>query len=65
MEKGINLKINEFKTELTKCINGSELPPGIIQPIIELTLTQIINQNACAIMSEKEIYEKAGETKNG
>lgn len=65
MEKGINFKISEFKNELSNCINYAGLPPGIIQPIMELALAQIINQNAHAIMSEKEIYEKAGDPQNG
>lgn len=59
--KGINLRINEFKQNLTLCINSAQLPPGIIQPILEGALSQIINQNANAIMQEQSDFEKEGE----
>ncbi len=63
--KGINLRISEFKDNLTNCINNSHLPPGIVQPIVELALNQLISQNTALIIQEKQAFEKEGEKQDG
>ena len=58
MEKGINLKICEFKLNIEKCVNDSLLPPGIVQSILEGYLRQVVDLNTQAIINEKEEFEK-------
>jgi hypothetical protein len=61
-EKGINLKINDFKNDLANCISRSNLPPGIVQLGLEWALRQVEDQNIQAINTETQEFVKEDAT---
>lgn len=63
-EKSLNLKIQEFKEDLTETINKHKMPVGIVQMVLQETLSNVIQMNTMAIAQERQKLkegEKDGE----
>lgn len=58
MEKPITIQINEFENKLTELINGSELPPFVLKPILKDFLNEIIRLDTLQFQNDKMEYEK-------
>lgn len=65
MDKGINLKIQELKDNISNTINESKLAPGIVIMIIADFMGQVQTQNAQAIEIERKAIEEKEGVKDG
>lgn len=57
MEKGINLQIEEFKTNLANVLNTSNMPVTIIEMVLQGVLTEINIIRQQQVKKEKQDYD--------
>jgi hypothetical protein len=58
-EKGINLRIQEFKEKMANDINESGLPSGIVSMALNEFTRQAQVQNGLIVAQEREAFKKA------
>lgn len=59
MEKPVTLIIEDFKSNISKVINESKLPPFVIRPILQDILNQVLMAEQAQTKSDAEEYQKA------
>lgn len=57
MEKGINLQIEEFKINIATALNESQMPPSIMELVLQGFLTEIGAVNRQQIAKENQEFQ--------
>ncbi len=57
-EKGINLKIEDFKNEIVNLINGYDLPAVVVKQVVGELYNEVCIITNNTIQKELEEYEK-------
>ena len=64
MDKPFSIMYEEFKQKLSNLINGSGLPPIIIESVLQNYLNEVNSIVRNQYLLDKERYEKACKTEN-
>jgi hypothetical protein len=59
MEKGINLRIDEFKKDLAKIINESNMPFYVTKMVLSEMLNEVAIITNQAIQEENKVYHES------